>query len=403
MHILEHLGVALGLATLAGVNLYLTVLITGLAIRFDWLNLAAQHQQLEVLGHPMVLMVAGVLFCLEFFADKIPWVDSMWDGVHTFIRPVGGVLLGLTALGDMPIYVQVVAALVAGGAALSTHGAKAGTRLLVNHSPEPVSNVAISITEDVAVVGGASLALLHPVVGLAVFTGVLIVIWMIFPRLWRGIRATTWLMWNKLKMPGKRLPLTEPVELRRAISEELADMLRIQANVEESHVVSTVYCLSGKSKGIKGLSANLRGVLVLTSRNDKVYFAASKGLSDRVFRLSLAGASVAVESKFLSDNLVLTSGASRAIFRFHRGQSAIVETLSLRLTEMMATLQPQTEEVISEEIAMDLSGEPTIDLSEPELSSMTMVQSEAGPFSSQRPTEREEDAKGTILPMPAIG
>lgn len=393
MHILEQLGVALGLATLAGVNLYLTVLVTGLAVRFDFLNLAAQYQQLEVLGHPVVVAVAGVLFCMEFFADKIPWVDSMWDSVHTFIRPVGGVILGLTALGDMPVYVQVVAALVAGGAALTTHGAKAGTRLLVNHSPEPITNATLSVTEDVAVVGGTALALLHPVIGLVVFATVLLVIWMIFPRLWRGIRATWWLMWNKLKMPGKRQPLTEPAELQQWTGEDLRGLLKSQAGVDGSEVLSTVRCLSGKSRGIRGLAPNLDGLLILTTRQDKLFFAASKGLSDRVFRLSLPGSTVLVESKFLSENLILHTRNLRAVFRFPRGQSAIVETLALRLNEMLAASRAAEPEPMQE---METITE--------EESSLRFVQEvTSAPASQPARTEDEGSLKPAIMPMPAIG
>lgn len=343
MHILEQLGVALGLATLAGVNLYLTVLITGLAVRFDLLHLAEQYQQFEVLAHPVVLIVAGVLFCLEFFADKVPWLDSLWDSVHTFIRPMGGVLLGLTALGEMPTYVKVAAALIAGGAALTTHAAKAGTRLLANHSPEPVTNVALSVTEDVAVAGGTALTLLQPVIALVVFSTILIVIWMLFPRIWRGIRTTSWLMWNKLKMPGARQTFADPVELKPVVSEELGYLLRTQAAVEnDADVLATVRCLSGKSRGLRGLSPNLDGVLVLTTQKDKIFFAASKGLGVRVFRLPLAGATVLTESKFLSENLLLEMSGARAVFRFPRGQGGIVETLYGRLNEMLeGQVQPQ--------------------------------------------------------------
>ena len=143
MQLLEQLGVALGLASLAGVNLYLTVLLAGAMVRYDILHLAQQYQHLEVFGHPIVLTVAGMLFAMEFFADKIPWVDSLWDSVHTVIRPVGGTLLGLQAMGQMDPWMQVVAGLIAGSAALTTHSAKAGTRLLINHSPEPVSNISM--------------------------------------------------------------------------------------------------------------------------------------------------------------------------------------------------------------------------------------------------------------------
>ncbi|WP_051946006.1 DUF4126 domain-containing protein [Verrucomicrobium sp. BvORR106] len=331
MHILEQLGVALGLASLAGVNLYLTVLLAGLAVRFDWLHLAAQHQSLEVLGHPVVLFVAGLLFCLEFFADKVPWVDSLWDSVHTFIRPVGGVLLGLEAVGDMPLYVKVTAALLAGGAALTTHGAKAGTRLIVNQSPEPVSNVAVSVSEDVAVAGGVALTLLNPMVALITFGGILIILWMLLPRLWRASKAAVWLVWKKLRMPGMRRALTQPLELERRVNDDLRDLLQLQVGIDENDVLATVRCLSGKGRGVRGLSSNLPGLLVLTRQKDHLYFAASKGLSDRVFRLPLEGVEIQTDSRFLSENLVLEGAAYRAVFRFPRGEGDVVETLALRL------------------------------------------------------------------------
>ena len=262
------------------------------------------------------------------------------------------------------------------------------------------------MTEDVAVVGGATLALLHPVVSLAVFTAVLIVIWMIFPRLWRGIRATTWLMWNKVKMPGKRHPLEKPVELRRAVTQELADMLKIQANVDENHVVSTVRCLSGKSKGVKGLSPNLQGVLVLTERQDKVYFAASKGLSDRVFRLPLSEASVSVESKFLSENLVLATSLHRAVFRFPRGQSPVVETLCLRIAEMIASSQPlaaSPSEELVEATPQTMEPELAVESSAPAPLPSIVGFTEPGAFAASRTEATEEEPKSSILPIPAIG
>jgi hypothetical protein len=343
MHILEQLGVALGLASLAGVNLYLTVLLAGLAVRFDWLHIAAQHQNLEVLGHPVVLFVAGLLFCLEFFADKVPWVDSLWDSVHTFIRPVGGVLLGLEAVGDMPLYVKVTAALVAGGAALTTHGAKAGTRLLVNQSPEPVSNVAVSVSEDVAVAGGVALTLLNPMVALITFGSILVILWMLLPRLWRASKAAVWLVWKKLRMPGMRRALTQPVELERRVNDDLRDLLLLQVGIDENDVLATVRCLSGKGRGVRGLVSNLPGVLVLTRQRDHLYFAASKGLSDRVFRLPMEGVEVQTDSRFLSENLVLDGAGYRAVFRFPRGEGDIVESLAQRFQESPLPKDPVVE------------------------------------------------------------
>ena len=195
MHILDHLGLALGLSTLAGLNLYLTVLITGVAVRFHLIQLGADFHDLEALGHPWVIGVAGVMYAIEFFADKVPWLDSAWDSVHTFIRPVGGALIGMQALGDMPPHLQVIAGLIAGSAALTTHTAKAGTRLLVNHSPEPVSNIALSVAEDVAVTGGSYLVFAHPVVALVFFTIALVTLWMVIPRLFQLLRKS----WSFIK------------------------------------------------------------------------------------------------------------------------------------------------------------------------------------------------------------
>src|ERR1700752_1928335 len=145
MDVLETLSVALGLATLAGINLYLTVFVTGLAVQFGWVALPPQLHDLLVLGHPWVIAVAGLLYFMEFFADKIPWVDSANDALHTLIRPLGGALLAVLALGEADPVVKVIAALLAGGAALTAHAAKAGTRLVANFSPEPVSNIGLSL------------------------------------------------------------------------------------------------------------------------------------------------------------------------------------------------------------------------------------------------------------------
>ncbi len=114
MEKLDLLSVALGLAALAGVNLYLTVFATGLAIHFHWITLAPQYQSLEVLGNPWIISIAGVLYSLEFFADKIPWVDSIWDAVHTVIRPIGGALLAIQVLGHPSPAFTVIVALLGG-------------------------------------------------------------------------------------------------------------------------------------------------------------------------------------------------------------------------------------------------------------------------------------------------
>lgn len=199
MQILEQLGLGLGLASLAGLSLYLTVFLTGMLLRFDVLHLAAKYQTLEVLGHDWVLAAAGLLYAVEFIADKVPWVDSLWDSVHTIIRPVGGTILAMQALGEMPAHMEVVGALLAGGAALTTHSAKAGTRLLANHSPEPASNLALSITEDIIVAAGTVIMVMKPVIALCLFTAALIVLWLVLPRIWCVLRRSFEIIRDKMR------------------------------------------------------------------------------------------------------------------------------------------------------------------------------------------------------------
>lgn len=189
VELLAQLGVALGFATLSGLNLYLTTLVAGLAVRFHWIDLAERYHGLGVLGNWWVIGIAGGMFLVEFFADKIPWVDSAWDAVHTVIRPVGGVLLALAALGQVDPTMQVIAGLCAGTAALTTHGAKAGTRALLNLSPEPVTNTTASVAEDGVVLGGMGLMAAAPALSLVVFALMVICAgWFCF-WLWKKIKG----------------------------------------------------------------------------------------------------------------------------------------------------------------------------------------------------------------------
>jgi uncharacterized protein DUF4126 len=195
---LDLLAVALGLATLAGVNLYLTVFATGLAIHFHWITLGPQYQSLEVLGNPWIISIAGVLYLLEFFADKIPWVDSIWDAVHTVIRPIGGALLAIQVLGHPSPAFTVIVALLAGGTSLLTHTAKAATRLASNTSPEPISNIGLSLGEDAAVLGGLTLIHFAPLLALIVFLIAIGVFFYFARRVLRSIK-------NKIGIPRKKL------------------------------------------------------------------------------------------------------------------------------------------------------------------------------------------------------
>ncbi len=172
MGIMEILGVAASVSLLAGWRLYLCVFATGLAIRMGWIAAPEHLQSLAVLANDWVMGAAGIGMIAEFFADKIAWLDSLWDAVHTAIRPVGGAVLALALVDASDPKWQVVTLLLGGGAALFSHTAKAGTRAVVNASPEPFSNIAVSTGEDVATGGLLFLALSKPVT--AIFVAILV-------------------------------------------------------------------------------------------------------------------------------------------------------------------------------------------------------------------------------------
>ena len=165
---LETLGFALGTSFASGLNVYLTVAAAGLLQRLGLIQLP---DSLQVLANPVVLRLAGVLFVIEFIADKIPYVDTAWDAVHTFIRPPAAAVLSYSAFGQVPEEWRVGAALLAGGVALTSHGAKATSRVAANTSPEPVSNWTLSVLEDGVVLFLTWMAAAHPVI-----TGMIVVV-----------------------------------------------------------------------------------------------------------------------------------------------------------------------------------------------------------------------------------
>jgi hypothetical protein len=192
MDFISTLAIAMGGSWVSGINLYASVATLGLLSRFANLKLPGE---LEVLTSWWVIGVALALFVVEFFADKIPVVDSAWDVIHTFIRIPAGAILAATAFGDFDKSVIVIAFLLGGGLALSSHGTKAAVRAVVNTSPEPVSNIVISLFEDVLVVVAILLAVFLPVLvffvigaGLAVSLWVLPKVIKFFRKVWRAVR-----------------------------------------------------------------------------------------------------------------------------------------------------------------------------------------------------------------------
>ena len=181
------LAAALGWAS--GIRLYLVLFAVGLVDRAGWF---AMPEGLHVLGHPLVLAASGLMVVVELLADKIPWVDSIWDTVHTFIRVPAGALLTASAIGALDAHGgaagTLVAAILGGSLAAGAHLTKSSARALANTSPEPFSNIGLSFGEDLLVPGGLALAVLHPYVFFALLAVVLVVAAWLVPKIWRFLR-----------------------------------------------------------------------------------------------------------------------------------------------------------------------------------------------------------------------
>jgi len=161
IEVLTGLGRTLGFSFAAGINLYATVAILGLASRYGWVSLPEQYR---VFDNDLIIGIAVTLYVIEFFADKIPWVDSIWDAIHTAIRPIGGAVIAIQTLGDASPATETLVGLLGGTLAASSHFTKAGTRAVANASPEPFTNWILSFSEDLFVVSLGFIALKYPLV-----------------------------------------------------------------------------------------------------------------------------------------------------------------------------------------------------------------------------------------------
>lgn len=192
-HIIELIALSMGVAWASGINLYLALLVLGFLSNTGNIILPPE---LQIVADPLVMAAAGFMYFVEFFADKMPGVDTGWDALHTFIRLPAGAVLAAGAVGEVGMAAQIAAAIVGGGIAAGAHAVKAGSRVVINTSPEPVTNWGASIGEDLLVLGGLWSALHHPVlflVLLAVF--ILLMIWLL-PRLWRLVKVIFSRVWR---------------------------------------------------------------------------------------------------------------------------------------------------------------------------------------------------------------
>lgn len=179
------LALTMGLAWASGINLYATLLTLGYLANTGNITLPPD---LQIVANPLVIVAAGLMYTIEFFADKTPGIDTGWDSIHTFIRIPAGAMLAAGAIGDLNPAVELAAAIIGGSMAASTHVTKAGTRVLINTSPEPFSNWFASVTEDIAVIAGVWACINHPIlflILLAIFIGLMI--WWI-PKIWSGVK-----------------------------------------------------------------------------------------------------------------------------------------------------------------------------------------------------------------------
>ena len=179
MSALELVALASSISLLAGWRLYFVTLATGLAMKWGFIDLPDQLRALDVLASNWVIAIAGVGTLAEFFADKIAWVDSAWDAIHAFVRPLGGALLSLAIVDAGDPGFQVASFLLGGGAAFVAHAGKAGVRTMVNASPEPVSNIVVSTGEDIATGGLLALAIANPIAAAVIALAlVLLSVWL---------------------------------------------------------------------------------------------------------------------------------------------------------------------------------------------------------------------------------
>ena len=319
------IGSTMGLGFVAGVRLYATILTLGLAIRFGWFHPGPMAEPLRILAEPMVLIAAGVACAIEFFADKVPWVDSIWDSFHAFIRPIGAVVVSAAVLGSFDPALKVTLIILCGGVAFASHSAKAATRLLVNHSPEPFSNVAISLAEDALVPFGVWLSLRHPqtVLGL-VLIFLAIFIW-IAPKVFRAVRLqfvglSIWLGMGKHTHQSEAN--LEPLE---ALNSEAAGAFKVVARhaspivAADARKVQRALGLETPTAGIRAAATqNIRGlgnsIGYLVIGADHLAFVAKRGFRHRVHRINFADVEQAQWRRGLLMN--------RLVVRTARGEQA---------------------------------------------------------------------------------
>lgn len=343
------LSLTWGLAFLSGLNIYLATALAGIAVRAGWLD-TSLYPALDFLGHPALLAVSLVLFAVEFITDKIPWVDSLWDLVHTAIRPLGAAAVAWAIAGAAGLETASTLAItgVAGFIALCTHLTKSGVRLLINASPEPVTNILASLAEDVSVVLLMLLMVNAPVTGFAACLALLAVTWITLPRLLRLVRTSVYLMWKKVF--GRAPVWQHSGRMPAALTVRQETLLTETAGADAVPATWAVACASGKAQGLPGHRPNRFGTLVApVNQPGTLVFIRQGWFRGQGVRLSLAGATVRRESTFLSENLVIhrADDGLHVAFRFTRAEGPVVARLVAGLETRLGLAAPGTTRAVS--------------------------------------------------------
>lgn len=352
MNTIELTGATMGLGFVAGVRLYATILTLGLAIRFGWFHPSPMAADLRILAEPVVLIAAGVACAIEFFADKVAWVDSIWDSFHAFIRPIGAVVVSAAVLGSFDPVLKVTLIILCGGVAFASHSTKAATRLLVNHSPEPFSNVAVSLAEDALVPFGVWLSLRHPQIVLGLVLAFLVVFIWAAPKVFRAVRLqfVAFMVWLGV---GERSQQNASMEQVAGLNPEAAGAMKVVANhaaaiLVDAAKVQRALHLDAPASGIRAAATdNIRGlgnsIGYLVMGVDDLAFVARRGLRQRVHRIHFADIERAEWKRgLLMNRLVLrTARGEQSFYVFKDVEIPRVEAVAAVSEDPLIAMKPR--------------------------------------------------------------
>ncbi|MDB6071358.1 MAG: hypothetical protein JWL81_2529, partial [Verrucomicrobiales bacterium] len=344
------ISLILGLSFLSGLNLYLASFLVSLAVQQNWAG-EALHPMLGALGHPAFMITALVLFAVEFIIDKIPWVDSVWDAIHTLVRPAGavGLSIALSHSAGFSPGLTTTLAVASFAIALTTHLTKCGFRLIINASPEPFTNILASLAEDAVVIGLAILLINAPTTGFAACLALLAGAWIALPRLLRLVRTSLFLLWKKF-VGHPDSALHHHGALPAALTHAQSESILAQPDSAD-HIPArwAVPCITGKIRRLPGLRANRFGTLMSPLHQPGTLWFLNRGWFRRqATRISLAGATASHETSFLSTNLVIhrPDDGLHLVFRFTRAEAPLVVRLAADLQTLLGHQNPARMDVL---------------------------------------------------------